>query len=109
MAQKPKEDPSRLEVDPNDHIRMHDIASSITPDTNPRHSGSTPWRVVDQSGGHTGRDLRRFRDFLQSVGAWNFSLKSSFIEICNEDLDLLADERSANGRREVQIREDKHS
>ena len=45
----------------------------------------------------------------ERAGAWNFSLKSSFIEIYNEDLlDLLADEHSANGRREVQIREDKH-
>ena len=50
------------------------------------------------------RELREER-----TGAWNFSLKSSFIEIYNEDLlDLLADEHSANGRREVQIREDKH-
>ena len=50
------------------------------------------------------RELREER-----AGAWNFSLKGSFIEIYNEDLlDLLADEHSPSGRREVQIREDKH-
>lgn len=50
------------------------------------------------------RELREER-----AGAWNFSLKGSFIEIYNEDLlDLLADENSVGGRRDVQIREDKH-
>jgi len=50
------------------------------------------------------RELREER-----AGAWNFSLKGSFIEIYNEDLlDLLADEYSVGGRRDVQIREDKH-
>lgn len=40
-------------------------------------------------------------------GAWQFSLKGSFIELYNEDLiDLLVDE-STGVRREVQIREDK--
>ncbi|KAF9780579.1 kinesin-domain-containing protein [Thelephora terrestris] len=49
------------------------------------------------------RELREER-----AGAWNFNIKGSFIEIYNEDLlDLLADEHSANGRRDVQIREDK--
>jgi len=49
------------------------------------------------------RELREER-----TGAWNFGLKGSFIEIYNEDLlDLLADEHSG-GRRDVQIREDKH-
>ena len=50
------------------------------------------------------RELREER-----AGAWNFSVKGSFIEIYNEDLlDLLADDHSVGGRREVQIREDKH-
>ena len=50
------------------------------------------------------RELREER-----AGAWNFSLKGSFIEIYNEDLlDLLADDNSVGGRRDVQIREDKH-
>ncbi|KAJ7149338.1 kinesin [Mycena filopes] len=41
------------------------------------------------------------------AGAWTFQIKSSFIEIYNEDLiDLLVDD-TAGGRREVQIREDK--
>ncbi|KAJ7481171.1 kinesin domain-containing protein [Mycena galericulata] len=40
-------------------------------------------------------------------GAWTFQIKTSFIEIYNEDLiDLLVDD-TAGGRREVQIREDK--
>ena len=38
-------------------------------------------------------------------GAWNYSIKGSYIEIYNEDLiDLLSD---TGGRRDVQIREDK--
>ena len=50
------------------------------------------------------RELREER-----AGSWNFSIKSSFIEIYNEDLlDLLAEEHSSGGRRDVQIREDKH-
>ena len=41
-------------------------------------------------------------------GAWHYSIKSSFIEIYNEDLiDLLSLDDTAGGRREVQIREDK--
>jgi hypothetical protein len=41
-------------------------------------------------------------------GAWNYTIKGSFIEIYNEDLiDLLGLEDSGGGRREVQIREDK--
>lgn len=41
-------------------------------------------------------------------GAWNYSIKGSFIEIYNEDLiDLLSLDDSVGGRREVQIREDK--
>ncbi|KAG6900399.1 hypothetical protein C0993_011092 [Termitomyces sp. T159_Od127] len=41
-------------------------------------------------------------------GAWNFSVKGSFIEIYNEDLiDLLSLDDTVGGRREVQIREDK--
>ncbi|KAJ7749534.1 kinesin domain-containing protein [Mycena maculata] len=40
-------------------------------------------------------------------GTWTYQIKSSFIEIYNEDLiDLLVDD-TAGGRREVQIREDK--
>ncbi|GLB34798.1 putative kinesin motor, catalytic domain [Lyophyllum shimeji] len=41
-------------------------------------------------------------------GAWNYTLKGSFIEIYNEDLiDLLTLDEAVGGRREVQIREDK--
>lgn len=41
-------------------------------------------------------------------GAWNYSIKGSFIEIYNEDLiDLLSLDDTSGGRREVQIREDK--
>ncbi|EEB89322.1 hypothetical protein MPER_12592, partial [Moniliophthora perniciosa FA553] len=44
----------------------------------------------------------------ERAGAWNYSLKGSFIEIYNEDLiDLLSMDDAAGGRREVQIREDK--
>ncbi|KAF9013938.1 kinesin domain-containing protein [Cyathus striatus] len=44
----------------------------------------------------------------ERVGAWNYSIKGSFIEIYNEDLiDLLSMDDSTGGRREVQIREDK--
>ncbi|KAJ7024324.1 kinesin domain-containing protein [Mycena alexandri] len=43
----------------------------------------------------------------ERAGAWTYQIKSSFIEIYNEDLiDLLVDD-TAGGRREVQIREDK--
>ncbi len=43
----------------------------------------------------------------ERAGAWNYSIKGSFIEIYNEDLlDLLTDD-TPGGRREVQIREDK--
>lgn len=43
----------------------------------------------------------------ERLGAWQFSLKGSFIELYNEDLiDLLVDD-STGVRREVQIREDK--
>lgn len=42
------------------------------------------------------------------AGAWNYSVKGSFIEIYNEDLiDLLSMDDPSGGRREVQIREDK--
>lgn len=42
----------------------------------------------------------------ERVGAWNYSIKGSYIEIYNEDLiDLLTDDTA--GKREVQIREDK--
>ncbi|KAG9128525.1 hypothetical protein FRC07_005892 [Ceratobasidium sp. 392] len=41
-------------------------------------------------------------------GAWQYTLKGSFIELYNEDLiDLLGIEDSSGARREVQIREDK--
>jgi kinesin family protein 4/21/27 len=41
-------------------------------------------------------------------GAWNYTIKGSFIEIYNEDLiDLLSLDDATGGRREVQIREDK--
>ncbi|KAF5380852.1 hypothetical protein D9615_004103 [Tricholomella constricta] len=44
----------------------------------------------------------------ERAGAWNYSVKGSFIEIYNEDLiDLLSLDDTAGGRREVQIREDK--
>ncbi|KAF7295561.1 Kinesin-domain-containing protein [Mycena indigotica] len=46
---------------------------------------------------------RQLRD--ERAGAWTYNIKSSYIEIYNEDLiDLLTDD---TGRREVQIREDK--
>lgn len=42
-------------------------------------------------------------------GAWSYSIKGSFIELYNEDLiDLLSMDDGVGGRREVQIREDKH-
>lgn len=42
-------------------------------------------------------------------GGWTFSIKGSFIELYNEDLiDLLGMDDGGGGRREVQIREDKH-
>lgn len=41
-------------------------------------------------------------------GGWTFSLKGSFIELYNEDLIDLLSMDDAGGRREVQIREDKH-
>lgn len=42
-------------------------------------------------------------------GAWNCSIKGSFIELYNEDLiDLLSLDDTAGGKREVQVREDKH-
>ncbi|KAJ6490639.1 hypothetical protein C8R47DRAFT_454318 [Mycena vitilis] len=48
---------------------------------------------------------KQLRDDRQ--GAWSFQIKSSFIEIYNEDLiDLLVDD-TGGARREVQIREDK--
>ncbi|PPQ98823.1 hypothetical protein CVT24_003377 [Panaeolus cyanescens] len=41
-------------------------------------------------------------------GAWNYSIKGSFIEIYNEDLiDLLSSDDITGAKREVQIREDK--
>ncbi|KAJ7633003.1 kinesin [Roridomyces roridus] len=40
-------------------------------------------------------------------GSWSYQIKSSFIEIYNEDLIDLLVEDTAGGRREVQIREDK--
>ncbi|THH18433.1 hypothetical protein EUX98_g8959 [Antrodiella citrinella] len=44
----------------------------------------------------------------ERANAWNYSIKSSFIEIYNEDLiDLLSLDDTGGGRREVQIREDK--
>ncbi|KIY61669.1 kinesin [Cylindrobasidium torrendii FP15055 ss-10] len=48
------------------------------------------------------RQLREER-----AGAWNYSLKGSFIEIYNEDLIDLLGMDDGGGRREVQIREDK--
>lgn len=42
-------------------------------------------------------------------GAWTYSIKGSFIELYNEELiDLLSFDDVGGGRREVQIREDKH-
>ncbi|KAJ6531244.1 hypothetical protein B0H19DRAFT_966715 [Mycena capillaripes] len=50
----------------------------------------------------TAKQLREER-----AGAWSYTIKSSFIEIYNEDLiDLLVDD-TGGARREVQIREDK--
>ncbi|KAF8205718.1 hypothetical protein K438DRAFT_1964128 [Mycena galopus ATCC 62051] len=50
----------------------------------------------------TAKQLREDR-----AGAWTYQIKSSFIEIYNEDLiDLLVDD-TGGARREVQIREDK--
>jgi kinesin family protein 4/21/27 len=50
----------------------------------------------------TAKHLREER-----AGAWTYTIKSSFIEIYNEDLiDLLVDD-TGGARREVQIREDK--
>ena len=44
----------------------------------------------------------------ERAGAWSYSVKSSFVEIYNEDLiDLLSMDDTGGGRREVQIREDK--
>jgi kinesin family protein 4/21/27 len=53
----------------------------------------------------------RAREIKEERGAaWTYTLKGSFIEIYNEDLiDLLiVDESGSGGRRDVQIREDKH-
>ncbi|KAJ6502076.1 kinesin domain-containing protein [Mycena sanguinolenta] len=51
---------------------------------------------------HTAKQLREDR-----AGGWTYQIKSSFIEIYNEDLiDLLVDD-TGGARREVQIREDK--
>ena len=42
-------------------------------------------------------------------GTWNYSIKGSFIELYNEELiDLLSYDDMGGGRRDVQIREDKH-
>ncbi|OCB86667.1 kinesin [Sanghuangporus baumii] len=42
-------------------------------------------------------------------GAWSYNIKGSFIELYNEELiDLLSYDDAAGGRRDVQIREDKH-
>jgi hypothetical protein len=44
----------------------------------------------------------------ERAAGWQFSIKTSFVEIYNEDLiDLLGIDDSAGARREVQIREDK--
>jgi hypothetical protein len=44
----------------------------------------------------------------ERAGAWNYSIKGSFVELYNEDLiDLLSIDDTSGGRREVQIREDK--
>lgn len=43
----------------------------------------------------------------ERAGAWNYSIKGSFIEIYNEDLIDLLSYDDLGGRREVQIREDK--
>lgn len=44
----------------------------------------------------------------ERAGAWSYSVKSSFVEIYNEELiDLLSIDDAGSGRREVQIREDK--
>ncbi|KAF8077786.1 kinesin domain-containing protein [Lyophyllum atratum] len=49
---------------------------------------------------------KRLKD--ERGGAWNYTIKGSFIEIYNEDLiDLLSLDDTVGGRREVQIREDK--
>jgi hypothetical protein len=50
--------------------------------------------------------LRKLKE--ERAGAWNFSIKGSFVELYNEDLlDLLSIDDASGGRREVQIREDK--
>lgn len=44
----------------------------------------------------------------ERAGAWNYSVKGSFIEVYNEDLiDLLSSDDLTGAKREVQIREDK--
>jgi hypothetical protein len=45
----------------------------------------------------------------ERAGAWSYNIKGSFIELYNEELiDLLSYDDTGGGRREVQIREDKH-
>lgn len=50
----------------------------------------------------------RCRDIKEQRGnAWNYNLKGSFIELYNEDLIDLLSLEEGNGKRDVQIREDK--
>ncbi|EAU88724.2 kinesin [Coprinopsis cinerea okayama7 len=44
----------------------------------------------------------------EKAGAWTYNIKASFIEIYNEDLIDLFSMDDLGGRRDVQIREDKH-
>lgn len=45
----------------------------------------------------------------ERAGVWSYSIKGSFIELYNEELiDLLSYDDTGGGRRDVQIREDKH-
>jgi Kinesin motor domain len=44
----------------------------------------------------------------EKAGRWNYNIKASFIELYNEDLIDLFGIDDSGGRRDVQIREDKH-
>ena len=44
----------------------------------------------------------------EKAGRWNYNIKASFVELYNEDLIDLFGIDDMGGRRDVQIREDKH-